>query len=154
MQLYDIKMHALDGKPFDFAALQDKVVLFVNVASACGLTPQYAALQKLYEQYKDQGFTIIAVPCNQFGAQEPGSADEIKTFCETKFSIRFPITEKVDVNGDNRHDLYRLLIANGEDIEWNFAKFLVNREGRVVARFHPKTEPLASDLVNQIAATI
>lgn len=154
MLLSEIKIHTLDGQPFDLATLQGQVVLIVNVASACGLTPQYAGLQSLYERYHDKGFTIIAVPCNQFGAQEPGTPAEIQTFCESKFKVGFPLTEKVEVNGENRHALYQHLIVDGADIEWNFAKFLLDKNGNTVARFHPKTEPLDAQIVDKIAELI
>ena len=114
MSLSNITINALNGQPLDLKKFAGKPILFVNVASACGLTPQYAALQKLYEQYQSQGLEVIAVPCNQFGAQEPGSPAEIQSFCDTKYNVSFTLTEKVDVNGSHRHPLYVQLIADGD----------------------------------------
>jgi glutathione peroxidase len=138
----------LDGRPTTLRQLRDgKVALVVNVASRCGLTPQYAALEELQQKYASRGFTVIGVPCNQFGDQEPGSAEEIQTFCSTTYGVSFPMTEKVEVNGPGRHPLYRVLTeapdATGEagDVQWNFEKFLVSADGRVVARFRPMTTP-------------
>ena len=131
-------------------ALQDianKVVLIVNVASKCGLTPQYTGLEALQKEFSAQGFTVLGVPCNQFGAQEPGTPEEITTFCSTNYGVTFPMTEKVDVNGDSRHELYKQLTpvpdAEGHsgDIRWNFEKFLVGKDGNVVARFGPMVAP-------------
>src|SRR3954452_4806089 len=138
MSIYDTPIHSLDGSPVDLHDYQDKAVLLVNVASKCGLTPQYTGLEKIHEQYKDRGFSVIGVPCNQFGAQEPGTPDEIKTFCSTTYGVTFPLTEKIDVNGDTRHELYKELTpkpdAEGHtgDIRWNFEKFLIGRDGDVI----------------------
>ena len=154
MSLSNITINALNGQPLDLKKFAGKPILFVNVASACGLTPQYAALQKLYEQYQSQGLEVIAVPCNQFGAQEPGSPAEIQSFCDTKYNVSFTLTEKVDVNGSHRHPLYVQLIADGDDIEWNFAKFLVDKNGNTVARFHPKIDPLDTDVIRAIEAAL
>ncbi|MEU9884104.1 glutathione peroxidase [Sphaerisporangium sp. NPDC051011] len=148
MSLRDIPVRTLDDAPTTFGRLAgDKAVLVVNVASKCGLTPQYTGLVRLQERYGDRGFTVVGVPCNQFMGQEPGSAAEIQEFCATNYGVDFPLLEKAEVNGENRHPLYAELVeapdAEGEagDIQWNFEKFLVDREGAVVARFRPRTEP-------------
>lgn len=136
----------LDGTVMPAAELQDKVVLFVNVASQCGLTPQYSGLVELDKAYGDRGFVVIGVPCNQFGEQEPGSPDEIKDFATSKYDVEFTLLEKQDVNGPSRSPLYQFLVGTGEDIAWNFGKFVVGRDGQVVARFEPKTPPDDADL--------
>jgi glutathione peroxidase len=134
--------------------------LVVNVASKCGLTPQYEQLEALQKQYSSQGFTVLGVPCNQFKGQEPGTSEEIASFCSTTYGVTFPLTEKIDVNGDARHALYSALtpVADAEgvdgDIRWNFEKFLVNRDGAVVARFHPKTAPDAPEVVSAIESAL
>jgi glutathione peroxidase len=131
-------------------------MLVVNVASRCGLTPQYTGLENLQKRYQGRGFTVLGVPCNQFGSQEPGSPDEIATFCSTNYGVTFPMTEKVEVNGDSRHPLYQQLTdkpdAEGQagDIQWNFEKFLISPAGDIVARFRPLTEPEGSDLTDAI----
>ncbi len=132
----------------------------VNVASKCGLTPQYAALQRLYDRFAEQGFTVAGFPCNQFGEQEPGSADEITEFCSVNYGVTFPMFAKIDVNGDDRHPLYTELTAvadsegNAGDIQWNFEKFLVGKDGKVIARFRPLTEPEAPEVVGAIEASL
>ena len=131
----------LDGTPLAPDVIANKVVLFVNVASKCGLTPQYNGLVALEKAYGDRGLVIVGVPCNQFGGQEPGSPEEIKTFTQTKYDVEFTLLEKQDVNGANRSPLYQFLVGDGEDIGWNFGKFLVGRDGAVIARFDPKTPP-------------
>lgn len=147
MAIYDTDIAALDGTPNVLADLDGKVTLVVNVASKCGLTPQYEQLEQIHERYADRGFSVLGVPCNQFLEQEPGSADEIATFCSTTYGVTFPMTEKVEVNGDGRHPLYDQLTpvadADGRDgdIQWNFEKFLVNGDGAVVARFAPTVVP-------------
>jgi glutathione peroxidase len=156
MSVYDVPLKSLDGEPGVLAEQKGKVALLVNVASFCGLTPQYEGLEALYERFGGQGFSVIGIPCNQFGAQEPGTADEIKTFCSTSYGVQFPLTEKIDVNGDSRHPLYQQLTdtADGEghkgDIRWNFEKFLVSRDGDVIARFSPMVEPGNDELVGSI----
>ena len=146
MSLYDTAVNNLDGSPADLHDLDGKAVLVVNVASKCGLTPQYAGLERLQERYADRGFTVLGVPCNQFGGQEPGSAEEIQTFCSTTYGVTFPMLAKTDVNGDGRHPLYTELVAtpdkDGEagDVQWNFEKFLVDGSGNVV-RFRPGVTP-------------
>ena len=147
MSALDVDIAALDGSPLDLTALADKAVLVVNVASQCGLTPQYTALEEVHERYAERGFTVLGVPCNQFLGQEPGTAEEIAEFCSTTYGVTFPLTEKVEVNGDGRHPLYAGLVdvADDEghtgDIRWNFEKFLVAPGGEVVARFSPVTTP-------------
>ncbi|MEY2984679.1 MAG: glutathione peroxidase [Cyanobacteriota bacterium] len=136
----------LDGAPLAPDALTNKVVLFVNVASQCGLTPQYNGLVELDKAYGDRGLVIVGVPCNQFGGQEPGTPEEIKTFTQTKYDVEFTLLAKQDVNGPNRSPLYQFLVGDGEDIRWNFGKFLVGRDGTVIARFDPKTPPDDADL--------
>jgi glutathione peroxidase len=156
MSLYDTKLAALDGTPDVLANEKGKVTLLVNVASFCGLTPQYEGLQQLEEKYKSQGFDVIGIPCNQFGEQEPGTADEIKTFCSTNYNVSFPLTEKIEVNGDGRHPLYQELTQTKDaegvdgDIRWNFEKFLVGRDGNIVARFSPLVLPDAPEVVDSI----
>ena len=156
MSIYDVPINSLDGAPELLAAQAGKVTLLVNVASFCGLTPQYEGLEKLHEQYGAQGFAVIGVPCNQFGAQEPGTADEIKTFCSTTYGVTFPLSEKIEVNGDGRHALYQELTPKADaeghtgDIRWNFEKFVIARDGSVVARFSPLVEPENDDIVGAI----
>jgi glutathione peroxidase len=160
MSIYDVKIDALDGSPFDFSNLEGREVLVVNVASRCGLTPQYTGLEELQQRYGDRGFTVLGVPCNQFGGQEPGSADEIQTFCSTSYGVTFPLTQKVDVNGQQRHPLYQQLTETPDregqagDIQWNFEKFLVSPRGEIVARFRPRTEPGSPDVVETIEANL
>lgn len=138
-------MNMIDGTPQDLSAYKGKVVMIVNVASKCGLTPQYEALEKLYKERKDQGFVILGFPANNFGSQEPGSNSEIKEFCTEKYGVTFPMFEKISVKGDDTHPLYQQLTALppplGGEPKWNFTKFIVDRKGNVVARFEPKTKP-------------
>ena len=148
MALLDTPINSLDGTPTTLRQLADgKVTLVVNVASRCGLTPQYTGLEELQKEYAERGFTVIGAPCNQFGGQEPGTAEEIQTFCSTTYGVTFPLTEKLEVNGDARHPLYVELTAtpdaDGEsgDIQWNFEKFLLSRDGEILARFRPRTDP-------------
>lgn len=142
---HDITLKALDGKELPLAPLKSNVVLVVNVASRCGLTPQYAALENLYQTYKDRGFSVLGLPCNQFAGQEPGTEAEIQAFCELNYGVTFPLSSKLEVNGPQRHSLYRLLAGEGAEfpgeITWNFEKFLVGKDGRVLARFSPRTAP-------------
>jgi len=160
VSLYDHAVNNLDGSAADLHDLQDKAVLIVNVASKCGLTPQYEGLERLQQRYAERGFTVLGVPCNQFMGQEPGTAEEIQTFCSTTYGVSFPLTEKVDVNGEDRHPLYAELTdvpdAAGEagDIQWNFEKFLVAPGGDVVARFRPTVEPEADDVVVAIEGAL
>ncbi len=160
MSIYDVKVSSLDGDPADLSAYQGKALLIVNVASECGLTPQYAGLQQLHEEYGTRGFEVLGFPCNQFGAQEPGTPEEIATFCETNYGVDFPLFEKIEVNGDGRHPLYQQLteVADAEgvsgDIRWNFEKFLVSADGEIVARFAPLIEPDNASLVSSIEAQL
>ena len=160
MSVYDQSIAALDGSPLDLSQLKGKATLVVNVASFCGYTPQYAGLEKLDERYKEQGLTVLGVPCNQFGAQEPGSADEIATFCSTSYGVSFPLTEKVDVNGARQHPLFGELTkaadARGQagDVQWNFEKFLVSPDGEVVGRFRSRTEPESAELVSAVESAL
>ena len=157
MSIYDVSINALDGGPADLHDYDDMAVLVVNVASQCGLTPQYTGLEQLHEQYADRGFSVLGVPCNQFGGQEPGTAEDIATFCSTSYGVTFPMTEKVEVNGDGRHPLYRQLVdvpdqADGHtgDIRWNFEKFVIAPGGEVVARFNPMVEPTSAEVTGAI----
>jgi len=140
----------LDGTDMPTADLEGKVLLFVNVASKCGFTPQYEGLQNLHETYKDQGLVILGVPCNQFGSQEPGSAGEIKQFCSLNFGVSFGMLQKQDVNGDARSALYNHLIGGGIRVLWNFEKFLIGRDGAVVDRFRSVTAPDSSKFIKAI----
>ncbi|MEL6603110.1 MAG: glutathione peroxidase [Cyanobacteria bacterium J06614_10] len=140
----------LDGTALSPDMIADKVVLFVNVASQCGLTPQYKGLVELDKKYRDRGLVIIGVPCNQFGAQEPGSPEQIKDFTQSKYDVDFTLLEKQDVNGSNRSPLYSFLVGDGPDIDWNFGKFVVGRDGETVTRFGPRTAPDDSELVATI----
>jgi glutathione peroxidase len=146
-KIWDIPLKTLDGKPATLAAYKGREILVVNVASKCGLTPQYEQLEQIQKKYEGKGFTVLGFPCNQFGGQEPGSAEEIKEFCSRTYGVTFPMFEKIDVNGDKRHPVYQLLTkypsANGEagDIQWNFEKFLISSDGKHLTRFRPKTKP-------------
>ncbi|MFT4200941.1 glutathione peroxidase [Gordonia sp. (in: high G+C Gram-positive bacteria)] len=154
-----IPVSALDGSPLDLSSF-DGPLLVVNVASKCGLTPQYEKLEGLAKTYGPRGLTVVGMPCNQFMGQEPGTAEEIATFCSTNYGVTFPLLEKADVNGDDRHPLYSELTktadADGEagDIQWNFEKFLVGSDGEVLARFRPRTEPDAPEVVSAIEAAL
>lgn len=160
MSIYSTSIARLDGTPNALAAAEGKVTLVVNVASKCGLTPQYEGLEALQKKYADRGFTVLGVPCNQFMGQEPGSPEEIATFCSSTYGVTFPLTEKVDVNGENRHPLYAQLtpVADAEgadgDIRWNFEKFLVGRDGNVIARFSPRVVPDDTALVTAIESAL
>jgi len=140
--IYDYTLNSIDGQPQALAAYKGKVVLIVNVASRCGFTPQYEALEKVYEQYKDRGFVILGVPANNFGGQEPGTNEEIKTFCTRKYNVSFPMLAKVSVKGDDITPLYKYLTgAKGGDVKWNFTKFLIGRDGALLERFESPTKP-------------
>ncbi|MGW7084547.1 glutathione peroxidase [Streptomyces sp. NPDC054871] len=161
MSVYDaVKIENLQGGSADLGQYLGKAVLIVNVASKCGLTPQYAGLERLQEKYAARGFTVLGVPCNQFMGQEPGTSEEIAEFCSATYGVTFPMTEKVDVNGDGRHALYGNLVGTADaeghtgDIRWNFEKFLVDASGDVVARFSPQTEPDAPEVVAAIEANL
>ena len=152
---YDFKVAALDGSPDVLGPLKGKVTLVVNVASRCGYTPQYALLEELYEELKDQNFTVVGFPCNQFGAQEPGTAAEIQDFCSTTYGVTFPLTAKIDVKGAHRHALYAWLTSKESgfpgDIGWNFEKFLIDRGGRVACRYPAATKPTDPNLLQDLA---
>jgi glutathione peroxidase len=156
----NVEIGALTGGSAELTRYAGQAVLIVNVASKCGLTPQYTGLEKLQERYGAQGFTVLGVPCNQFLGQEPGSAEEIAEFCSATYGVTFPLTEKVEVNGEGRHPLYERLagFADAEghsgDIRWNFEKFLIGRDGQVVARFSPQTEPESAEVVSAIEAQL
>ncbi len=156
--LKELTLVRLDGTPFQIAEIAGKVVLFVNVASRCGLTPQYTGLVTLQAKYGSHGLAVVGVPCNQFLGQEPGTSEEIATFCSVKYNVDFPLLEKQDVNGAGRSPLYQWLLASpagrGGDISWNFEKFLVGRDGAVLARFAPQVEPGSSDVVAAIEAAL
>ncbi len=145
-----IQIQRLDGQPFDTAALQGKVVLFVNVASRCGFTRQYTGLQELYAKYKDRGLVVVGVPSNDFGGQEPGSAEEIAQFCQDKYSVDFPMTEKVHVKGEKQHPLYVYLTQDRSQPKWNFHKYLVDRTGKVIADYPSKVAPDNSELISTL----
>lgn len=149
--IYQFTAQNYRGEQVNLSDYEGKVLLIVNTASACGFTPQYEGLQKLYDTYKDQGLEILAFPCNQFGQQEKGNNEEIKSFCDLHFNIQFPLFDKIDVNGDNAHPLYKFLkseatgILGTQAIKWNFTKFLVNKNGDVIERFAPTTKPEAME---------
>ena len=158
--VHDVELHSLTGGPADLGQYAGKAMLIVNVASKCGLTPQYTALEELQRRYAARGFTVLGVPCNQFMGQEPGTAEEIAEFCSATYGVTFPMTEKIDVNGTDRHPLYGHLteVADAEghrgDIRWNFEKFLIAPDGTVVGRFAPQTEPDSAELTRAIEATL
>jgi glutathione peroxidase len=158
--LSDIALTTLDGRPTTLAELADGAALVVNVASKCGLTPQYSALEQLAKDYGGRGLTVIGVPCNQFMGQEPGTAEEIQTFCSTTYGVTFPLLAKTDVNGPDRHPLYAELTnapdGSGEagDVQWNFEKFLLAPDGQVVKRFRPRTAPDAPEVIDAIEAVL
>jgi glutathione peroxidase len=158
--LYDIEIAALQGGSADLSQYAGKAVLVVNVASKCGLTPQYAGLERLQERYAPLGFTVLGVPCNQFLGQEPGSAEEIAEFCSATYGVTFPMTEKIEVNGEGRHALYDGLVGFADteghtgDIRWNFEKFLIGKDGRIAARFSPQTEPESAEIVAAVEKAI
>ena len=160
MTIFDIQIDALTGGSADLPQYRGKTVLLVNVASRCGLTPQYAALERLQERYAGRGFTVLGVPCNQFKGQEPGTAEEIAEFCSTTYGVTFPLTAKTDVNGETRHPLYAGLVdvpdADGYsgDIRWNFEKFVIAPDGTVSARFAPQIEPEDPQVIAAIEATL
>ena len=147
MTIFDVDIDGLNGGSADMDRYRGNVVLVVNVASKCGATPQYAGLQALYDKYADRGLVVLGVPCNQFAGQEPGSAAEIEEFCQVNYGVTFPLTEKVEVNGPGRHPLYKALIGAGEDISWNFSKFVVGPDGAVAARFDTRVDPQDGELV-------
>jgi len=177
--LYDIPVKSIDGKDTSLGAYKGDVLLVVNVASACGLTPQYTALEQVFEKYRDKGFKVVGFPANNFGAQEPGTNEEIKSFCESKFDVQFPMFAKISVKGDDQHPLYKQLISekptadgdkdsqlrktlaqygmgptNDTDVMWNFEKFLVGRDGKVVGRFAPDITPDDPKVISAIEGAL
>jgi glutathione peroxidase len=160
MSIYDPPLHSLAGDPASLGDYRGQALLVVNVASKCGLTPQYEGLERLQKTYGDKGFSVVGFPCNQFGEQEPGSSEEIATFCSATYGVTFPMFEKVEVNGDHRHPVYEELVTfpDGEgeagDIQWNFEKFLVSPEGEIVRRFRPMVDPEAPEVTDAIEANL
>ena len=154
---YDFTMDDIDGKPVNLSHYKGKVLLVVNTASLCGNTPQYADLETMYEQYRDKGFEILAFPANNFGQQEPGTNAEIKGFCLTKYSVSFPMFSKISVKGSDKHPLYQYLTEQSPfpgEVEWNFQKYLIDRSGNVVGRFHHRTKPLAPEVVKEVEGAL
>jgi glutathione peroxidase len=160
MSIYEPSVHSLTGDETSVGQYRDKALLVVNVASKCGLTPQYEGLERLQATYADRGFSVLGFPCNQFAGQEPGSAEEIATFCSATYGVTFPMFEKVDVNGEGRHPVYAELTAvaddEGEagDVQWNFEKFLVSPDGEIVRRFRPMVDPEAPEVIDAIEAIL
>lgn len=154
------KMKSLDGKEVDLSKYQDKVLLIVNTASKCGATPQYKDLQALHEKYKDQGLVVLGFPCNQFGAQEPGTAVQISEFCTKNYGVTFDMFSKVDVNGENATDLYKYLTSKKANpktagpVKWNFEKFLINRDGEIAARFRTRVNPQSEEVTKAVEAEL
>ena len=156
--LYKIPVKDIDGKDTSLDAYKGKVLLIVNVASKCGYTPQYKELEAIHEKYKDKGFTVLGFPCNQFGGQEPGTNEQIKQFCSTTYNVTFPLFDKIAVNGPKRHPLY-VALAGPEspfpgDIKWNFNKFLIGRDGKIIKRFSTPTKPDAAEVTEAIEAAL
>lgn len=160
MSILDQPLNALDGSPDVLSKARGKTTLLVNVASKCGLTPQYTQLQELQDRYADRDFTVLGVPCNQFMEQEPGTAEDIAQFCSVNYGVTFPLAEKIDVNGEGRHPLYAQLTTTADaegvdgDIRWNFEKFLISPQGEVVARFAPTVVPDAPEVIEAIEAQL
>ena len=156
--IYDLKLKDIDGQDTTLAAYKGKVLLIVNVASKCGYTKQYAGLEALQQKYQKQGFTVLGFPCNQFGGQEPGSNEEIKQFCSSKFNGTFPLFDKIDVNGANRNPLYVMLAGKDApypgDIKWNFNKFLIGKDGKILERYDSKVTPDSEQLTKAIEAAL
>ena len=152
--IYGTSLKDIDGKPTSLKAYEGKVLLIVNVASKCGYTPQYAGLEALQEDYKDKGFTVLGFPCNQFGGQEPGTNEEIKQFCSSKYQVTFPLFDKIEVNGDQRHPLYVMLAGRDSPfpgkIGWNFTKFLIGRDGKILNRFSSPVKPDSAELTQAV----
>jgi len=156
--IYDVPLKDIDGKDTSLKPYQGKVLLIVNVASKCGFTPQYAALEALYQKYKDRGLVVLGFPCNQFGGQEPGTDAEIKQFCSAKYNVTFPMFDKLEVNGANRHPLYVMLAGEGSpfpgNIGWNFTKFLIGRDGKILKRFNSPVRPDSPEVVQAIESAL
>jgi len=158
--VFDFTLNTIDGQPAPLATYKGKVVMLVNVASRCGYTPQYSALESIYEKYKDRGFVIIGIPANNFGAQEPGTNQEIKTFCQSKYSVTFPMMSKVSVKGGDKTPLYQFLTdkaaspKTGGEIQWNFTKFLVGPDGQIITRFEPAVAPDSPEVAAAIETAL
>jgi glutathione peroxidase len=156
--IYDIPLKDIDGKSTSLNPYKGQVMLVVNVASKCGYTPQYAGLEALYEKYKSKGFVVLGFPCNQFGGQEPGTREEIKQFCSSKYEVSFPMFDKIEVNGQSRHALYTVLAGKDSpfagNINWNFTKFLVGRDGKILARFESKVTPDSAELTKAVESAL
>ena len=156
--IYEIPVKDIDGKETSLGAYKGKVLLVVNVASKCGLTPQYKALESTYEKFKDKGLVVVGFPCNQFASQEPGTNEQIKQFCSSQYNVTFPLYDKIEVNGPNRHPLYVALAGKDSpypgDIKWNFGKFLIGRDGKILKRFEPKTTPDSPEVTQAIEAAL
>ena len=156
--IHDIPVKDIDGKGGTLQSYRGKVLLIVNVASQCGFTPQYKQLEAVYQKYKDKGFAVLGFPCNQFGSQEPGTDAEIKQFCSSKYNVTFPLFDKIDVNGSNRHPLYTALAGQDSpypgDIKWNFSKFLVGRDGKILKRFESRVVPDSPEVTQAIEAAL
>jgi len=156
--IYDINVKDINGKETSLSAYKGKVLLIVNVASKCGLTPQYKALEAVFEKYKDKGFQVLGFPCNQFAGQEPGTNEEIKQFCSSNYNVTFPLFDKIEVNGPNRHPLYVALAGDQSpypgNIKWNFGKFLIGRDGKIIKRFEPKTTPDSTEVAQAVEAAL
>ena len=154
MSFFDLTVPGLNGQSLPFSAYQGKVVLAVNVASECGFTPQYAGLEWLYETYKDKGLTVVGFPCNQFGAQEPGSAEQIQSFCSTRFKVTFPMAAKLDVKGAAQAPVYAFLTKGFGEPKWNFHKYLVGKDGKVIQEVPSKVEPESKELKDAVEAAL
>jgi glutathione peroxidase len=156
--IYEVPLKDIDGKEVRLKRFEGKVLLLVNVASKCGLTPQYSGLEALQEKYQDQGFTVLGFPCNDFAGQEPGSNEEIKQFCSSKYKVTFPLFDKLHVKGKEQHPLYLALTGKDSpfpgEIKWNFGKFLIGRDGKILKRFEPTTQPNATELVQAIESAL
>jgi glutathione peroxidase len=156
--IYDIPLKDIDGKSTSLQAYKGKVLLMVNVASKCGYTPQYAGLEAVYRKYKAQGLVVLGFPCNQFGGQEPGTDEEIKQFCSANYQVSFPLFDKIEVNGEKRHALYSALAGDNSPfpgkIRWNFTKFLVGRDGKILSRFDSKVKPDSEELTHAVEAAL
>jgi glutathione peroxidase len=156
--IHNTPVKDIDGKKISLKPYEGKVLLIVNVASHCGFTPQYQQLEAVYEKYKDKGLVILGFPCNQFGAQEPGTDAEIKQFCSSKYNVTFPLFDKIEVNGPNRHPLYVALAGTDSpypgDIKWNFSKFLISRDGKILKRFEPRVVPDSAEVTQAIESAL
>jgi glutathione peroxidase len=155
--IYDFTLNDIDGKPVSLSQFRGKALLVVNTASFCGNTPQYTDLQTMYDRYHGRGFEVLAFPANNFGKQEPGTNEEIKGFCLTKYSLTFPLFSKISVKGEDKHPLYRYLTEHSPfpgEVEWNFQKYLIDRNGKVVARYHHRTKPLSDEILRDLEGTL